>query len=398
MVAFFGWLHKQQLRLKTALREKLNCPPGEMLGTPKVHCTKTCKPKAGKATIEELVDDSKELLALLANRGVPVGNKIVEAVIDAEAAQRAMVQAQSLKEGSGQNEEGLNAKLIHDLVQGHALLVKAAHPASLASLRYMRHGRKASSGMGYMLFACLILVVLIVIQTWSVRLTDVAQKVGVSYAILDASETADADRDGVEQRIAAELLRVEGGWLMGVTDGLEPEAAHRITFGKVQGLANTLNSLVLPALYGLLGGIAYILRSYPLAVQAGTLVGEYTGENFLRMTLAMLSGVIVGLYVGPEAAVTGLPNEPLTTLTLTPIALAFLVGYSVDFLFGFLDRIVMPPASQTSAASVTANQAPDVFVNVRTDRDPPPNDNSGSSSSKRSADNQGNDAAKDNVQ
>ena len=104
------------------------------------------------------------------------------------------------------------------------------------------------------------------------------------------------------------------------------------------GLLNSKSALavfsqyVLPLLYGLLGSLAYILRTLSSEIQNVTFTRGSEIRYSLRWPLGMLGGVTVGLFFDP-ADLTGLA-------AITPLGLAFLAGYGVELLFAGLDRMV----------------------------------------------------------
>jgi hypothetical protein len=93
-----------------------------------------------------------------------------------------------------------------------------------------------------------------------------------------------------------------------------------------------LSQYVLPLLYGLLGSLAYILRTLSSEIQNVTFTRGSEIRYSLRWPLGMLGGVTVGLFFDP-ANLTGLA-------AITPLGLAFLAGYGVELLFTGLDRLV----------------------------------------------------------
>jgi hypothetical protein len=93
-----------------------------------------------------------------------------------------------------------------------------------------------------------------------------------------------------------------------------------------------LSQYVLPLLYGLLGALAYILRTLSREIQNVTFTRGSEIRYSLRWPLGMLGGVTVGLFFDP-ADLTGFA-------AITPLGLAFLAGYGVELLFTGLDRLV----------------------------------------------------------
>jgi hypothetical protein len=93
-----------------------------------------------------------------------------------------------------------------------------------------------------------------------------------------------------------------------------------------------LSQYFLPLLYGLLGALAYILRTLSKKIQNVTFTRGAEIRYSLRWPLGMLGGVTVGLFFDP-ADFSGFA-------VITPLGLAFLAGYGVELLFTGLDRMV----------------------------------------------------------
>lgn len=85
---------------------------------------------------------------------------------------------------------------------------------------------------------------------------------------------------------------------------------------------------LLPMLYALLGAVAYLVRSFDTQIKTRTFTG---GDSWARLIAAAIAGTVIGLFSG---FATG------HGLTLSPLAVAFLVGYAVDAFFSFLDGLV----------------------------------------------------------
>jgi hypothetical protein len=114
------------------------------------------------------------------------------------------------------------------------------------------------------------------------------------------------------------------------------DSSHNIVIiSQAKSLIIILNQYILPLLYGLLGGFAFVLRS--LADETRRMV--YTPSSDikfgLRIHLGALAGLVIGFLWGDfQGKSFGLVES------LSPLAVAFLAGYSVDFLFRLLDSII----------------------------------------------------------
>src|SRR6516162_595586 len=90
-----------------------------------------------------------------------------------------------------------------------------------------------------------------------------------------------------------------------------------------------LAGYILPVLYAMLGAVAYGLRDLSDNVTARTFLPSSRIRSRVRFRLAILAGVVVGLFA-----------DFTKGISLSPLALAFLIGYSVEIFFSFLDAIV----------------------------------------------------------
>jgi hypothetical protein len=91
---------------------------------------------------------------------------------------------------------------------------------------------------------------------------------------------------------------------------------------------------ILPLLYGLLGAAAYVLRTLTTEIRDLTYEIESNIRYRLRIQLGAVSGLAIGWF--SDAGLTFSAN----TLSLSPLALAFLAGYSVEVLFSLMDRMI----------------------------------------------------------
>jgi hypothetical protein len=95
----------------------------------------------------------------------------------------------------------------------------------------------------------------------------------------------------------------------------------------------------LPILYGVLGASVYVLRTLTDDIQTFTLEREMEIRLQLRVYLGALSGMVIAWFAAPEITPTGIRS-------LSPFALAFLAGYSVEVLFSMLDKFIAAVVSE----------------------------------------------------
>jgi len=87
---------------------------------------------------------------------------------------------------------------------------------------------------------------------------------------------------------------------------------------------------LLPVLYALLGTCAYLLRGFEEELRARTFTPQ-SRANWARFLIAGIGGAVVGLF-GNFSITQG--------ASISPLAIAFLVGYAVDVFFSFLEGML----------------------------------------------------------
>ena len=111
-----------------------------------------------------------------------------------------------------------------------------------------------------------------------------------------------------------------------------------------------ITTCILPVLYALLGTCAYLLRTFEQQMRNRTFAPSEA--HSARFLIAAIGGAVVGLF----------NNFNITQgASLSPLALAFLVGYAVDVFFAFLEGLLQmftrnthpapPPAKAKSSPS-----------------------------------------------
>ena len=115
----------------------------------------------------------------------------------------------------------------------------------------------------------------------------------------------------------------------------------RIELSSAKMLLEVLYKYALPWLFGLLGSCAYVLRRLENDLKSGSFSSKSPTFYSLRLVLGPLAGIAIGLLFVPSAqnAVFDTTNI-LDLAALSPLAVAFVAGYSVELIFSILDRIV----------------------------------------------------------
>lgn len=107
---------------------------------------------------------------------------------------------------------------------------------------------------------------------------------------------------------------------------------------------NACAACILPVLYALLGACAYLLREFAVQVRMKTLSDPDT--HLARFLIAAIAGAVIGLFnnfkLGDGASVS-------------PLAIAFLVGYAVDVFFTFVETLTRPFNRESNPAAPQPN-------------------------------------------
>ena len=137
-------------------------------------------------------------------------------------------------------------------------------------------------------------------------------------------------------------------WQIETYSSFPTEVQRRIQFVAAGNILQAISGYILPILYGLIGACFYILRQLPKEIEDLTFsMNSYIGYS-LRMAQGPLAGIIISYFFTSEQNVTPNANSAFqfhnvdsNLSALGPLALCFLAGYSIEFLFKFLDRILI---------------------------------------------------------
>jgi len=120
-------------------------------------------------------------------------------------------------------------------------------------------------------------------------------------------------------------------------------------------ILNAFQSYLLPLLYGLLGALIYVLRELLTEIRQLTFGFDSEIRYRLKLTLGALGGMVIGWFFRPDDAAS--------LASMSPMALAFLMGYNVEVLFSIMDKVIVnltkaighekpsPPVQQEAKAS-----------------------------------------------
>jgi hypothetical protein len=101
------------------------------------------------------------------------------------------------------------------------------------------------------------------------------------------------------------------------------------TIDEISVFYGAIATCILPVLYALLGTCAFLLRSFSQAMGKRTFVPSRSDSaHFL---IAGIGGAVIGLF--NSFSIT-------QSASISPLAVAFLVGYAVDVFFSFLEGMI----------------------------------------------------------
>jgi hypothetical protein len=343
-------------------------------GSSPVNAAEKCK-KERNELLSQAVGDAELLAIYLSRNGMSVnrdGKDVTPEVV------------QGITDAREQFESGeLIGPAEAMFLKHYRELAAAASPVTVASLRdstskeegvlpwWLFFGRKVKSTRArvasykYWAFAAIALLLLILAQSYYVVGTNLIQLLP-EYGQLVEQEQAvlkgvAPKKDATEQSqtLSDSLLQADRkmlcGWLawcplmdtpmkastslnaaakpanaLVLTDTPHPDTDAVIV--KSRQVLGVFQGYLLPLLYGWTGAAAYIVRS--LAREARERL--YRRENDIAYTLRLFLGALAGLAIGWFLK----PEDVSGFKAVSPFALAFVAGYSVDLLFTFLDKVV----------------------------------------------------------
>ena len=129
----------------------------------------------------------------------------------------------------------------------------------------------------------------------------------------------------------------------GTTDGFAERCRNVARTQSVAVFLDILQRYALPLLYGLLGSCVYVLRTLSREINTRTFSEASLIGFRIRICLGTLGGMVVAWFVTPDIA-DGLFKS------LSPFALVFLAGYSIELVFSAMDRFLTAFTSKTQYA------------------------------------------------
>ncbi|WP_047042638.1 hypothetical protein [Vibrio mexicanus] len=249
------------------------------------------------------------------------------------------------------------------LLQCYDQLAKQIYPVTLESLKAVKPQLKESKWTEpnaakvitwYRRYTVFTLIVVLTIQMYYLFGHTLTQALTVDIQSLNDDPT---QWDPALQANYQLLSYWNQIWLMGQKLALEPDPSGKsvdpsvLFSAQLTAAASVLQMLqnyVLPLMYGLLGAFIFVLRSLLYQVRTLTYTASREVGYRLRLTLGCLAGMITGWLMKPDFG----------EMALSPMAIAFLSGYSIEVLFTLLDRMI-DQVRQTQTTSSASSRSPD---------------------------------------
>lgn len=124
--------------------------------------------------------------------------------------------------------------------------------------------------------------------------------------------------------ISSEFLRVNR--VQDAKDSYALDLLHRVDL-----ILEVMQRYALPLLLGLLGSLTYILRTQIAQVRVHTFHRPFWSLSIARVGLGLIAGLMGGLVITTDESVLK---------ALPPLALPFILGYAIEVLFAFMDKLV----------------------------------------------------------
>ncbi len=375
------------------------------------------------AAIERTIEDGQQLIAFIAKHGIAeLPNELAQAMIDAK-----------FKAASGK----WSANDETDFLVNYDKLAHIIYPVTIESInaivpRQSDHANKYTQAektvLWYRAYTFVVMVALLLVQLYwfmgnnlRVNLTQMLDQKSVVQNSINTSNTDNlvlqvGEFDRIDQRADAtyQLLKKWNRLLLfriELTDTLSEYTGERLSLENINtDIDSVLNAeialvdngdgpvdhqseaeehtytkkivyfknivaadffleafqgYILPLLYGLLGALIYVLRSLLEEIKTLTYTYDSDIRYRLRVMLGALGGMLVGWFFKPEGVDT--------LASLSPMAMAFLMGYNVDVLFAGMDRAIDNVRRTLNRRTVEAELPPKPPQSPQPNRPPKPN-------------------------
>ncbi len=312
--------------------------------------------------LKRAVNDAQLMLAFATEHGLSIDDRLVEMVVQA-------------KNWELNNEWTVEREI--EFWSSYKLISKLIQPVTVDSLRcaqereiehfnwfkrlFISRSMSRSSVQFYQIFTILIMLTTAFVQIFSLKGATLlntiqgsakqikeSQKRMNELILIKDNKSVEMEKIQIESEMnelddkyksSIALLQEWVAWVSTIEDSkLKTNEQNRNTMiiQKAQNYVLILNLYFLPLLYGLLGGFVFVLRNLIEETKNLIFSKESNIKYALRVQLGAIAGLSVGLFWGD------IEKQQLGFIeNLSPLALAFIAGYSVEYLFSAVDKLVM---------------------------------------------------------
>ncbi|MDF2367325.1 hypothetical protein [Sneathiella sp.] len=150
---------------------------------------------------------------------------------------------------------------------------------------------------------------------------------------------------------------------------LSPESKIHVHYVSAQYVLHAISVYFLPILYGLLGASFYVLRQLPKDIENLTFSMNSHIDYSLRITQGPLAGIMASFFfteapskfyslTSHSSAIATIKLGSSSLANFSPLAIAFLAGYSVELIFYVIDKIISTVTTRSTATAVKPTPQP----------------------------------------
>ncbi len=290
------------------------------------------------AQMHDHLREARKLLCLANRRGVRIPDDVLAAVIEADRICAAEGTIPLELETRFWNAYGILRSTIEPATRARRLY-RCAFYASLALMLLCQF---------YFLFGGAVHKQLTMLREQSYVLNGQLQAIQLPLTSPVAEAATLESKEVIEQRIRQNQLdRSAYAGLASMLVWLSSEQLE-VSLATLEIVLEFLATYVLPALYGLLGACAFVLRQLSADIGQLRFAHDLRVRYTLRLNIGLLAGLAVGWFISPDQDASVVAN-------LSPLALAFVAGYGSDLLFAVLDRIVAAFSTEPEAPAPGAH-------------------------------------------
>jgi hypothetical protein len=288
--------------------------------------------------MHEHLADARKLLCLANRKGIRIHQDVLSVV----------VRADRTCSGQGQIDLDLETRFWH----AYGILRRTIQPATRARTYYRAVFYGALAVM--LIFQCYFLFGSRVHEQVGTLRTEEIQLLGekaegavaaARAAEIEGQLAQNGEAQNAYRDLALFLIPFSGSSVASAS-AAEQASGFAVALATLKMILDFLAAYLLPALYGLLGACAFVLRQLSADLSRDFSTLRFAHDSRVRYSLRLNIGVLAGLAVGWFIDPT---QEGSVVANLSPLALAFVAGYGSDLLFAVLDRIVNAFSTQPAA-------------------------------------------------